>query len=65
MAKTAKDLPGDPLAIRQLPYSMEAEQSVLGALILDSEKFSDISSIISSEDFLLGAVSPRLSICST
>lgn len=36
---------------RQVPHSIENEQALLGALILDSERIGDVSSIISAEDF--------------
>ena len=38
---------------RQLPYSVENEQALLGALILDCEKLGDISSVLSSDDFYI------------
>ena len=37
--------------LRQVPYSLEAEQAVLGAIIIDSERFDDITGVITSEDF--------------
>lgn len=36
---------------RQLPYSMEAEQAVLGSILLDSEKYNEITGLITAEDF--------------
>ncbi len=36
---------------RQVPHSVENEQALLGALILDSERIGDVSSVVSSEDF--------------
>ena len=36
---------------RQVPHSVENEQALLGALILDSERIGDVSSIVGSEDF--------------
>ncbi len=36
---------------RTLPFSMEAEQSVLGAILIDPERLPDIEQILSSEDF--------------
>jgi len=33
------------------PHSLESEQSVIGGLMLDNEKFSDISIILKAEDF--------------
>ncbi len=41
----------DPFMIKQLPYSMEAEQAVLGALILDSERLTSVVGILSADDF--------------
>ena len=37
--------------LRQVPYSLEAEQAVLGAIIIDSERFSDITGIVTGDDF--------------
>ena len=36
---------------KSLPYSKEAEQSVLGAMLLDKDTISKVSEIISAEDF--------------
>ena len=38
---------------RQLPYSVENEQALLGALILDSERLGDVSSVLNSQDFYI------------
>ncbi|MBR7164710.1 MAG: hypothetical protein IKD18_00380, partial [Clostridia bacterium] len=38
---------------RQLPYSVENEQALLGALILDNEKLGDVSSVLSAQDFYI------------
>lgn len=38
---------------RGLPHSVEAEQSVLGALMLDNKQFDTVSEILSSDDFYL------------
>ncbi len=35
----------------KLPYSLEAEKSVLGAVLIDQDCFSEIVQILSSEDF--------------
>ncbi len=39
--------------VRKLPFSLEAEQSVLGSILIDPEKISDIATLISTEDFYL------------
>ena len=39
--------------LRKMPFSMEAEQSVLGTVILDPEKLNDIASLLRAEDFYL------------
>lgn len=39
------------LTTKQLPYSLEAEQALLGAIILSGDKFSQIVDKVSSEDF--------------
>lgn len=36
---------------RRLPFSLEAEQSVLGSVLIDPESFTDIANIITHEDF--------------
>ena len=55
MAKGNSDLSAapltDPFLVKQLPYSMEAEQAVLGALILDSERLTTVVGILSADDF--------------
>ncbi|MBP5237113.1 MAG: replicative DNA helicase [Clostridia bacterium] len=38
---------------RKLPYSLEAEQSVLGSILINPECISDLSGIMTSEDFYL------------
>ena len=39
--------------IKRIPYSLEAEQSVLGAVLISPEIYEDIAEILSSEDFYL------------
>ncbi len=39
--------------LRKMPFSMEAEQSVLGTVILDPERLNDIASLLRPEDFYL------------
>ena len=38
---------------RKLPFSLEAEQSVIGSVLINPESFDDIAEIIKSEDFYL------------
>ena len=38
---------------RKLPFSLEAEQSVIGSVLIDPEKFDEIAEIVKSEDFYL------------
>jgi len=38
---------------RRLPFSLEAEQSVLGSVLIDPNCFNDIAEVITSEDFYL------------
>ena len=38
---------------RKLPFSLEAEQSVLGSILISPETFNDIAGIIRSDDFHL------------
>lgn len=37
--------------MRQVPYSLEAEQAVIGAIILDGERLAQVTEIIKAEDF--------------
>lgn len=39
--------------LKKLPFSLEAEQAVLGSVLIDPEKISDVATIITSEDFYL------------
>lgn len=41
----------EPLAVGALPYSAEAEQSVLGGLILDNASWDRIADVVSHTDF--------------
>lgn len=38
---------------RQLPFSLEAEQSVLGSILIDPESFNEVVGIIKSSDFYM------------
>jgi len=38
---------------RKLPFSLEAEQAVLGSILIDPERFTDIATSLSEEDFYL------------
>jgi replicative DNA helicase len=45
---------GEPLAlrgVRDLPHNLEAEQAVLGAVLLDETAFDQVAPILKSEDF--------------
>ena len=43
----------EELLVRQVPQSLEAEQSVLGSVLIDSRCLSDIVGILQPEDFYL------------
>src|SRR5215470_5346596 len=45
--------PNDPqlLALRVPPHSVEAEQSLLGGLLLDNQAFDRIADLVAAEDF--------------
>ncbi len=43
----------DELLSRQLPHSIEAEQAVLGAMLIDSRCISDVIEILRPEDFFM------------
>jgi replicative DNA helicase len=49
----ARTEPADPqlLALKVPPHSVEAEQSLLGALLLDNEAFDRIADLVTAEDF--------------
>ena len=38
---------------RQMPFSLQAEQSVLGSILIDPEKFKDIAVLLYESDFYL------------
>ena len=44
---------GDPqlLALKVPPHSIEAEQSLLGALLLDNQAFDRVADLVTGEDF--------------
>jgi replicative DNA helicase len=44
---------GDPqlVALRVPPHSVEAEQSLLGALLIDNQAFDRVADVVSAEDF--------------
>lgn len=42
-----------PEEINQIPHSREAEEAVLGAILINPEKYFDVSQIISSRDFYI------------
>ncbi len=39
--------------IKKMPFSLEAEQSVLGSILIDPECFNEIASLLKSDDFYL------------
>ncbi len=41
------------ISVRQLPYAMLAEQSLLGSILVDPESFNRIADIVSAGDFYL------------
>lgn len=48
------------------PHSIEAEQSVLGGLMLDNERWDDVAERVVSEDFILVRIVislPRWRVC--
>ena len=44
-------MPENGLTQRKLPFSLEAEQSVLGSILIDPESFNVVAGILKSEDF--------------
>ena len=45
----------ETLLLRQIPHSVEAEQSVLGAMLIDSRCIPDVVEALTGEDFYLKA----------
>ena len=43
----------DDLLTRQIPYSAEAEQAVLGSVLIDPEKTGDLMELLTPSDFYL------------
>lgn len=39
--------------LKRMPFSMEAEQAILGAILIDSEKINDVMTLLKPEDFYL------------
>ena len=42
-----------PEEINQIPHSREAEEAVLGAVLINPEKYFDVSQLINSRDFYI------------
>jgi len=40
-------------SLRKMPFSIEAEQAILGSILIDSEKINDVMTLIKTEDFYL------------
>ena len=53
-------MPMEDLLTRQAPHSQEAEQSVLGSMLIDSRCISDVVGVVRPEDFYLDRKSTRL-----
>lgn len=45
----------ETLLLRQVPHSVEAEQSVLGAMLIDARCIPDVVESLTGEDFYLPA----------
>ena len=45
----------DDLLAKQVPYSVEAEQAVLGSMLVDPRTVSDVMEILKMEDFYMEA----------
>ena len=43
----------DELLTRQVPYSLEAEQAVLGSILIDSRCVADVINVVAPDDFYL------------
>ena len=44
---------GDELLAKQMPYSIEAEQAVLGSMLIDPQKVPDVVELLKPEDFYM------------
>src|SRR5881394_1383068 len=53
VAQVARNDAADPqlVALKVPPHSVEAEQSLLGALLLDNQAFDRVADLITGEDF--------------
>ncbi len=51
MSNEENRLQNNASLIRQVPYSLEAEQAVIGSVILDGERLSEITEIVKADDF--------------
>ena len=49
--------------LRLQPHSREAEEAVLGAILINSEKFYDVAQIISANDFYIHRCRWMESVC--
>ena len=38
---------------KQMPFSLQAEQSVLGSILIDPQKFNDVANLLNESDFYL------------
>src|SRR3954454_23937656 len=49
----AREASADPqlVALRVPPHSVEAEQSLLGALLIDNQAFDRVADLVAAEDF--------------
>lgn len=48
-------MPEAPVAVRTLPHNLEAERSVLGAILLHNDAFNTAAEVIDSNDFFRDA----------
>ena len=51
--QVAREAGADPqlLALKLPPHSVEAEQSLLGALLIDNQAFDRVADLVAAEDF--------------
>ena len=43
----------EELLAKQMPYSIEAEQAVLGSMLIDPQKVPDVVELLKPEDFYM------------
>ena len=48
-------MPNEELAFRQMPHSVEAEQAVLGSILIDPRCVADVIGVLRADEFYVEA----------